>query len=306
MTSPNEIIAMIDTRLPEALTLTVGRMVDGTIEAHHLALDANAADGLREQCYVARDRISDGAPASYTATAELDAAEFFVIDDAQTLAELGTFRGLADNLGAIPQVRPSELDLTIKLYAVGLGNDSDRILFVRSTNPRLPHKAGGFFALAQERLTRIDEPVFTFLPSFDFVLGPNWAVVLDQRRFEVLFRQIGLVEQHVSTWIKGITDHLPMSASSIDSLREVALRDSRTWRRLRDIERRGHLAHVTLNQVAGYAGDIGLDPENVVVNGQLAFDPAERFSFLHLLNEDLYTGPLTGEAFESQRKSAMN
>ena len=306
MTSPNEIIAMIDARLPEALTLTVGRMVDGTIEAHHLALDDKAADGLREQCHIARDRISDGVAASYTATAELDTAEFFVIDDAQTLAELGAFRSLADNLGAIPQVSPSELDLTIKLYAVALGNDSDRILFVRRTNPRLPHKSGGFLAIAQERLTLIKEPVFTFLPSFDFVFGPNWAVVLDQRSFEVLFRQIGLVEQHVSTWIKGITDHLPMSTSSIESLRGVALRDSRTWRRLRDIESRGHLAYVTLDQVAVYAGEIGLDPEKVVVNGQLVFDPSERFGFLHLLNEDLYKGPLTGEAFESQRKSAMN
>ena len=60
MTSPNEIIATIDARLPEALTLTVGRMADGTIEAHHLALDDTAANGLREQCHIARDRISDG------------------------------------------------------------------------------------------------------------------------------------------------------------------------------------------------------------------------------------------------------
>ena len=97
-----------------------------------------------------------------------------------------------------------------------------------------------------------------------------------------------------------------MSASSIDSLREVALRDSRTWRRLRDIERRGHLAHVTLDQVGAYAGEVGLNSATVIVNGELVFDPSERFGFLHLLNEDLYNGPLTGEAFESQRKAAMN
>ena len=306
MTSPNEIIAVIDARLPEALTLTVGRMVDGTIEAQHLALDNDAADGLREQCHLARDRIREGASASYTATAELGAGEFFVIDDDETLAELGDFRRLADNLGANPQVTPDGLDLAIKLYGVAVGNDSDRILFVRRTNPRLPHKAGRFFAIARERLTRIEGPVFAFSADFDFVLGPNWAVVLDQRSFEVLFRQIGLVEQHVSTWIEGITDHLPMSTSSIDSLREVALRDSRTWRRLRDIQRRGHLAHVTLEQVGAYAGEVGLDSAKVVVNGELVFDPAERFGFLHLLNEDLYKGPLTGDAFESQRKSAMN
>ena len=306
MTSPDEILEAIDARLPEALTLTVGRMVDGTIEAHHLALEDRAANGLREQCHISRDRISEAAPAPYTATTELDMGEFFVIDDDETLAELGAFRSLADNLGAMAQIRPAELDLTIKLYAVALGDDSDRILFVRRTNPRLPHKAGGFFAIAQERLTRIEEPVFAFSAAFDFVLGPNWAVVLDQRSFEFLFREIGLVEQRVSTWIKGITDHLPMSALSIDSLREVALRDSRTWRRLRDIERRGHLAYVTLDQVGAYAGEVGLDSAKVVVNGELVFDPSERFGFLHLLNEDLYNGPLTGEAFESQRKAAMN
>lgn len=305
MTSPEEILAEIDARLPEALTLTVGRMLDDTLEAFHLALAQDAADGLRDQCGVARHRISEGAAASYTATSELDTSEYFVIDDEETLSELAAFRELADNLGAIPQITPADLDLRIKLYAVTIGDGPVRTIFVRRTDPRLQHKAGRFLAIGQERLTRVEGPAFTFSADFDFVLGPDWAVVLDQRSFEILFRQIGLVEKHVSTWIKGITDHLPMSDSSVESLREVALRDSRTWRRLRDIERRGHLAHVQLAQVAEYAREIGLDPETVVADGQLVFDPSQRFGFLHLLNEDLYKGPLTGDAFESQRKAAI-
>ena len=306
MISPVEILQEIDARLHEALTLTVGRMVGTKIKANHLALDHDAADALREQCHVAHNRIGEGAPASYTATAELDDGEFFVIDDTDTLAELVAFRSLADNLGAIPQVTPAELDLTIKLYAVAVGNESDRILFVRRTNPRLAHRAGRFLAIGQERLKRIDGPVFSFSADFDFVLGKNWAVVLDQKSFEILFRQIGLVEQHISTWIKGITEHLPMGAASVESLQKVALRDSRTWRRLRDIKHRGHLAHVTLEDVAEYADAVGLDSDKVVVNGELVFDPSDRFGFLHLLNEDLYKGRLTGQAFESQRKSAMD
>jgi len=306
VTSPEEILQEIDARLEAALTLTVGRMVDDTIEASHLVLDQDAAHALREQCHVARDRISEGIPASYTATAELDDGEFFVIDDAETLAELGAFRSLVHDLGVIPQVTPAELDLTIKLYAVAVGDEADRILFVRSTNPRLTHRAGRFLAIGRERLTRIEGPVFSFSSDFHFVLGRNWAIVLDQRSFEMLFRQIGLVEQHVSTWIQGITKYLPMSDASIKSLRKVALRDSRTWRRLRDIEHRGHLAHVDLDQVADYAGEVGLDSDKVVVNGQLVFDPDDRFGFLHLLNEDLYKGRLTGQAFESQRKFAMD
>ena len=202
---------------------------------------------------------------------------------------------------------PSELDLAVKFYGVSLGNDAtDRILFVSRTNPQLPHKAGKFFAFAREQITRIEGPIFAFSPDFDFLIGPTWAVILDQKSFEILFRQINHVEKRISTWIRGITDHIPMSDSSINGLKQVALQDSRTWRRLQDIERRGHLAHVKLRQVAEYANEVGLDPDEVVVNGKLVFDPAKRFGFLHLLDEDLYKGHLTGEVFESQRKSAVN
>ena len=111
MTSPTEILEEINDRLPEVLSLTVARLVDNTIEARHLALGADAEEGLREQCHLARDRIREGNAVPYTASAELDAGEFFVIDDDETLDELSEFRRLADNLGAIPQISANELDL---------------------------------------------------------------------------------------------------------------------------------------------------------------------------------------------------
>lgn len=301
------ILAEIDARLSAALTLTVGRLRKDTIEARHLALSTNATDSLHKQCKLIYDRIKDKTPVLYTSMKELDDGEFFVIYDDKTLDELGDFRSLTHNLGAIPQIMPSELDLDVKFYGVSLGDDAtDRILFVNRTNPQLTHKTGKFFVFAREQITCIEGPVFAFSPDFDFLLGPTWAVVLNQKSFEILFRQINHVEKRISTWVRGITDHLPMSDSSIDSLKQIALQDSRTWRRLQDIERRGHLAHVTLDQVAEYASKVGLNPSEVVVNGELVFDPTKRFGFLHLLNEDLYKGHLTGEVFESQRKSAMS
>jgi len=304
--SPNEILAAIDDRISDALSLSVGRMVDGDLEANHLTLSTDAAEGLREQCQVVRTRIADSTAVPYTATAELNTGECFVIDDPETLSELGPFRDLAQGLAAFPQIAPADLDLSIKLYAVSVGDQAERVVFVQRTNPRMTHRSGRFLAIGQQQLTRVEGPVFSFSPDFDFVVGTGWVVVLDQRAFEMLFREVGLVEKHINSWISGITDHLPMSSASVDSLRSVALRDSRTWRRLRDIERRGHLAHVGLDQVGEYAANVGLDPKKVIVGGALVFDPAERFGFLHLLNEDLYTGPLTGEAFESQRKATMD
>lgn len=46
-----------------------------------------------------------------------------------------------------------------------------------------------------------------------------------------------------------------------------------------------------------------MDVDKVVSNGQLVFDPEERFTIMELLNEDLFRGPLTDELFEAQRKA---
>jgi len=305
VTSPNEILEEIDSRLSEPHTLIVGRLINDMIKAFHLTLSDDAEDSFREHCQVARDSIATGEFVPYTAMSELESNQYFIIDDDETLAELSAFRNLANDLLSIPKINPAELDLTIKLYVVAIGNNSNRILFVRRTDPRMNHKGGKFLAFGQEQLKVVEGPVFALSPDFDFILGSNWAVVLKQQSFEVLFREIGLVEQRISTWIKGITDFLPMGLTSIDNLREVALRDSRTWRCLRDIQNRGHLEGVSLEEVAECASSIGLDTNKVIVDEKLVFDPDDRFSFLHLLNEDLYNGPLTGETFESQRKATI-
>lgn len=118
------------------------------------------------------------------------------------------------------------------------------------------------------------------------------------------FREIGLIDKHVRGWVTGITDRLPMTPASEAELLRVAREDSQTWRRLREIRRRGHLARVELADVLKYANKVGLDPKSIVRQGKLVFDPGIRFGFLHLLNEDLYRGDLANVTFEAQRKAA--
>ncbi len=291
-------------RVAEAVGLLVARLADdGRVEGAKLHLSANVADSFRGYCLGALDWVDTATEQSYSGGAELAGGAFFFVDDASILDELSAIGDLRTAIETLPTIRPSQLDLTIQLYGVVAGSDVDRVLFVRRTNPRLAHGAGKFFAIGGERLTRLDEPAFSFAPKFDFIVGDGWAIVLDQRSFEILYREIGMVTANITQWIGGITDHLPMDDADVDVLRTVALHDSRTWRQLREIEQRGHLAEITLDQVARYAAVVGIDPATVVADGRLTFDPAQRFSFLHLLNEDLYKGQLTDELFEAQRKS---
>ncbi len=305
MVTPNHITDQIRQRIAQAVSLGVARIAtSGEVSGTKLNLSAEAADGFREHCRSALDTIEASNAVHYATGAELADAEFFLIDDPDTIDELAGIGDLRNSIETMPTIKPAELDLTIQLYVVAAGGDTQRVLFVRRANPQVSFSAGRFLAIGRERLARIDEPTFSFSSRFDFVMGDGWVVVLDQHSFEMLFRQVGLVEKNIERWIGGITKYLPMGDDDVERLREVAVKDSRTWRRLREIEQRGHLADVDLGQVRTYAAAVGLDPDTVVVDDRLTFDPAQRFSFLHLLNEDLYKGELTNELFESHRKTS--
>lgn len=303
MTTLDDAREELESRLDEALSVIVGRKGDDAgVDAAKLALAADAAEAFRDLASETSQKLLDRVEVPYTVDAELDGQEVFVIDDDDELAELSDLTGLSDLAATLPVTAPNDLDLRIQFYAVVVG-DQARVTLVKRTDPTISYQRGRWLAIAGEQLTKLEEPAFSFSPGFDFVLGPGWAIILNQTAFERLFRDIGLIDKHVQGWVQGITDHLPMTAESEAELLQVAHRDSRTWRRLREIRRRGHLAQVTMEEVETYAAGVGLDPNSIVVDGELVFDPSERFSFLHLLNEDLYRGALTDETFEAQRKS---
>ena len=301
----DEVVEDLNSVLGQAISLVVGRLAGQEIETQRLLIQGDVGQAFADQTEEVNQRIGAATVVAYEANAELNSGEVFLIEEDATLVELNAFTVFADDIGAIQAVSPGELDLKIKFYAVAVG-DQDRVVYVKKTDPSVAHKAGRFFAVGQERLTRVQEPDFSFSADFDFVLGPGWAVVLNQKSFEMLFRSVGLVQQHVDSWIEGVTDHLPMASESLDKLREVAIADSRLWRRLKEIKSRGHLANVTLKDVRTYAKAMDMDPDTVVEGDELVFDPAQRFGFLQLLNEDLYRGQLTKTIFESQRKATAD
>jgi len=294
-------------KLDGALSLVVARRAGDVaaagLDAHKLNLDESAVARFRAFVRTAVDDLEARTAIAYQADAELSGKEAFVIDDHETMTELADLVDLSTASIDLPVIAPSQLDTSIQLYAVVVGND-DRIVFVRRVDPVVHHKAGRFLAIGSERLKEVTEPTFTFSSRFDLILAPGWAIVLNQSAFELLFRDIGLVERHIDEWVSGITEHIAMEPASVHALRDAATRDSRMWRRLREIKRRGHLSSVSLKQVRAYAKRVGIDPDSVVKDKQLVFDPTERFSFLHLLNEDLYQGELTDTTFEAQRKAA--
>lgn len=304
MIDKQNVMSALNRVADQGLVLLVGLPDGDGIVPHRVPLNQDAADAFREQCQQAISVVSEADPLSYTASSELDTGQFFLIDRDDDLSELGSLRSLAVDVATRDRIEPSRLDTRILLYGIALGDD-DRVVFAHRTDPRVTHQKGRFFAIGEERLAKLSDPVFSFSSGFDFILTTEWAVILNQGAFEKLFRETGLIQRNVGTWVSGITDHLPMAEEHVDTLKQVALRDSRTWRRLRDIQRRGHLVRVGLEDVSRYAKHVGLDEATIVRDGQLVFDKHQRFSFLQLLAEDLYRGELTDQVFEAQRKESV-
>ncbi len=273
------------------------------LEARGVNLGQAAASGLRDLSRDWLGTIEDNVVVPYEATAELADGQVFLVEDEDVLADFAPLYELAAQAAELQPLAVDQVDRRISVYGVVAG-DANRIALFKRSDPRIGYSGGRrFLAVLGERLERLVDPAFAFYSSFEFVLAEQWALIVNQGAFEKLFRDAGLVEQHIDQWVAGIEQHLPWGDGAVAALTEVAHRDSRVWRRLREINRRGHLAAVTIDQVREYADEMGLDEDGLIIDDRLVFDPDNRFSILHLLNEDLFRGPLTHERFEAQRKT---
>lgn len=289
--------------LNEALSLMVAYEADDGFDARNVLLAENAAEGLRAIAQDWLGSIATCQTVSYEATAELAEREVFLIEDEADLEDFAPLYELADQAAELPVLSAQQVNERLALYAVVAGSEN-RVAFFKKTDPRIGYTPGTrLLAILGQRLRELDEPAFAFHASFDFVLADDWALVSNQTAFERLFRDAGLIDQHIDGWVTGIGQHLPWAEGAVDDLREVAHRDSRVWRRLREINRRGHLVEVTIDQVREYAEQMDLPVDHLIEGDELTFDADDRFSILHLLNEDLFRGALTQERFEAQRKT---
>jgi len=281
----------------------VATLRDGAFDAMKIRLSAGSATDLAQLAREWLVSIEIRTVVPYESTAELADSQVFLIEDEETINELAGLYELGAEAADLPVLGAPDIGPKLSLYGVVAGH-ADRIVFLKSSDPRIGYSAGRpLLAILGERLTRLHEPAFAFYTSFDLILAPAWVLIANQTAFERLFRDAGLVEQHIDQWVEGIDEQLPWADGSIEALRAVARSDSRVWRRLREIHRRGHLASVSIDQVRNYAVSMNLPIDTLIVNDQLVFVRDERFSILHLLNEDLFLGPLTDERFEAQRKT---
>lgn len=209
----------------------------------------------------------------------------------------------------LPILYPNELPAgDMVLYAITVGSQpGERIALLRRVNPRRGLRGGKFLTSYSDVLSRIDAPVFAFDEYVDVVFVGVRALILSQTAFVALFRSQENLMAQVPRWATDLGAHISITVAGLERLTAKAIRDSRMRTRLEAIARRGHLADVEPAAVRAKMTELGLDPSRLLdADGKLILDDDDIPVVLQFLNEDLFSGALTGLGFRADKKATRS
>lgn len=191
------------------------------------------------------------------------------------------------------------------LYLYALVSDTEqagRIAMIKKRNPSKSASEGKWWGLPSKELQRMDTDPWQIHPFFDLVVSKDGAYVLRLSALDQLLGDSQILVEHVDGWVAAIATSLPIAEGQADILIDRCKESSRLRSRLRAINSRGHLTRVSIDKVAEHAQRMNLQPDDFIENNELVVSEANADQLLKLLNEDLFTGGLTGDPFVTDGK----
>lgn len=288
-----------------ATTLCVGWKTSDSYGLGHVGISNEIAVHLRSVAAHTVEKLAARDKKDYSPDAHLYPEEYLFVPIDALGEEAAAWLDELRKASALPNLHASDLpSRPLHFYAAAIGDDpKKRTIFIRKTNPHKSVKTGNVFATLGNTLKKLADPVFLLDNSFDMVATGTHLYVLNQHSFAILFRGAPSLAQRYEPWVDEIAVHLPFADGDAKALSEAAKTDSRLWGRLLSIHERGHLKKVTIEDLRAEAKRQDLDPATLFDGDRLVFDGSDHFTLLKLLNEDLFTGALSGEHFEVDRKS---
>jgi len=291
--------------IEEALTLVVAERTRQGLFAYVIDLRDDAEAALRHACRTTLEELASAEAITFGPDVYLDRGEYLAVPQDVIGADHPVLRVLGE-AGTLGQLPANDIP-RLWFYAVLVGDDPEnRTAFIRKTDPHVVTRGGGFVLTLGDALRVIDNPVFVMEDRFDLIVFDEGLAVLRLTPFEIMFRQADELEARADEWVTGISDHVAVSPEGLGILTEGARRNTRVARRLRSIYDRGHLQGVEVATIRQAAAERGLEPDELF-DGERLLITAETdlMVLLRLLNEDLFSGGLTGQEFAADRKRAV-
>jgi hypothetical protein len=295
------------------------------LDAAAVELSGEVAEEIRSLCRGTLDQLAGLSPRPYGASPYIEPDEEYLAVPVTELTGAGGAEpgqpdddeaaGLSDlqRLVATAGLRPiSRAELREGRYlfyaaicvAAGSGQ---RLGFVRQSDPHRVAKAGGFLALlGQEGLQHLDDPVFVLEAGFDLVVAPDEVAVLRIEAFNRMFADLHTLASAAPVNAKLIAEvMLRMRPGAVEALARAAAARPSLARRLARLARPGAVPAVTPDDLSAAMTKHGLNPADLVSNGEIAFEQNRAAVFLDLIEQIYYETDFTGEHRRSDRYSPI-
>ncbi|GAB2749808.1 hypothetical protein GCM10027174_25340 [Salinifilum aidingensis] len=259
---------------------------------------------LRGYAEATLQKIEEGNGRTYDPNGEKDDEVYYLTTDREEVFD----SDLLDEIwkgDSLPVVSQGELKRqSFVLYALIIGDDLDnRYMFIRRVNPVKLATKSIVTRWFDETLDRVEDPILSFDNNFDVVFTPNSINILDQNKFEDIFRDSEAVLEQAQKWADDIADELPVELEGVEYLKRRIRENSSYRRRAYSIRNGSNLKYLTIEILKKSALENGLDPNEIIKDGRLVFSKEHEKTLLALLNEDLWVGDFSGDQYSATRKT---
>lgn len=273
--------------------------------AHGAVLKAGGeiVAALREYAQECLNAIGTGQGPAYTPDYDQEDDTPFLMANQDELLDTALLAQIRRG-SSLPLIAPDDLrKRTLALYALLLGDDPDaRAIFVRKGNPvRLASKS--VIGIFDDTLTRVTRPILAFDESFDLVIYGTDVWILNQRNFELLFKESDAVLARTEEWADELARIIPLPSEGTERL-AIRLRESSLLRRkVQSILRSPYLSELTPGTLRKKMDAHGMNPDRLMEGDTIVFTSETEKDLLLLLNEDLWTGDFSGDHYAAARKT---
>ncbi|WP_080939263.1 Kiwa anti-phage protein KwaB-like domain-containing protein [Clavibacter michiganensis] len=200
----------------------------------------------------------------------------------------------------------SDFENRIICWAVVLGSDTDQTIYVHKNSPVALARKPLIARLFDDTLTKLEEPILTFDGHFDLIITPSELYILNQANFEGLFKDSDAVLARSREWVDRLVDTLDVTQDSAAALEIIVRRNSVVRRKVTSIIRRPYMSRVTMADISAKLEEHGMDADVYMPQGKLAFNEQTATALVRLLNEDLFQGDFSQDAYAASGKQRLS
>ena len=284
------------------LHLVVAWAYGKAYQSRVVQVSESVATTLRSHAAVAAERLQDGA--TYAPDADMEDNSHLESDrdesiDTALVQELS--KGASLDVATEHELRTKRLNC----HALVITTSEQTTLFVRKRSPIQLASKSLVARLVDDRLDRLGSPLFAFDDRYDAIFTQDKVYVLDKKAFEGLFKDSPAVLAKTNDWIAEVGQYVPFVPGSVEQLQVVLKRNSVLRNKFLAVKGRAYLQSITPDALREEMKRHGMDPLEFMEGDSLKVTGQNVKSVLRLLNEDLFQGGFSQQAYAASTKRVL-